>query len=46
LAPEFEMFFYSDGSRTDWGFKATITASFIVGEGVKEGDINDNPIFM
>jgi len=44
--PDFEMYFYSDSSRVDWGFKATITAKFYAGEGIIEGDINDNPIFM
>ena len=48
-APEFEAFFYSDSSGTDWGFKADITAVYHVpGQGgdEKHQNISQHPIVI
>ena len=46
---EFDIFFYSDGSRTDWGFRAYVTATCKkAGEGGGEihNDVNKHPFFI
>lgn len=46
---EFDIFFYSDGSRTDWGFKAYVTATVkSAGQGGEEvhADVNSHPFFI
>ena len=48
-APEFEMFFHSDGSNTEWGFKATITAYVEAAEAdsaMASAEVNAHPFFL
>ena len=43
-APNFHMHFYSDGSRTDWGFKAVIKATVLAPGPPPPSSVTDEPM--